>query len=86
MSRVHEIELDLTKSLVDDPRAGHNRWHPDIPAVLRCAPGDTVALQARDGYDGQINRDSTAADVMAMDAARIHPLTGPVYVEDAEPR
>ncbi|KAA0120217.1 acetamidase/formamidase family protein [Mycolicibacterium sp. P9-22] len=85
MSDVYEIELDLTKSLVEDPRSGHNRWHPDIPAVLRCAPGDTVALRARDGYDGQITRDSTAADVLAMDAARIHPLTGPVYIEDAEP-
>ncbi len=85
MSHVHEIELDLTRSLVDDPRAGHNRWHPDIPAVLRCAPGDTVALRARDGYDGQISRNSTAADVLAMDAARIHPLTGPVFIEGAEP-
>lgn len=85
MSHVYEIELDLTRSLVDDPRAGHNRWHPDIPAVLRCAPGDTVAMRARDGYDGQITRGSTAADVLTMDPARIHPLTGPVYVEDAEP-
>ena len=85
MSHVREIELDLTKSLVEDPRGGHNRWHPDIPAVLRCSPGETVALQARDGYDGQINRYSTAADVLTMNAARIHPLTGPVYVEGAEP-
>ncbi|MGV9796802.1 acetamidase/formamidase family protein [Mycobacterium sp. NPDC003449] len=82
---MHEIELDLTKSLVDDPHAGHNRWHPDIPAALRCAPGDTVALRARDGYDGQITRHSTAADVLRMDTARIHPLTGPVHIEGAEP-
>ncbi|MGW0162552.1 acetamidase/formamidase family protein [Mycobacterium sp. NPDC003323] len=85
MSGVHEIELDLTRPLVEDPRSGHNRWHPDIPAVLRCAPGDTVAMRARDGYDGQITRDSTAEDVLRMDAARIHPLTGPVYIQDAEP-
>jgi len=85
MSGMHEIEVDLSRSLVQDPRAGHNRWHPDIPAVLRCAPGDTVAMRARDGYDGQITRDSTAADVLTMDTARIHPLTGPVYVEGAEP-
>ncbi|EJZ06671.1 formamidase [Mycolicibacterium vaccae ATCC 25954] len=82
---MHEIELDLTKPLVADPRAGHNRWHPDIPAALRCMPGDTVVLPARDGYDGQITRDSTAEDVLRMDTARIHPLTGPVYVEGAEP-
>lgn len=85
MTPVHEIELDLTRPLVDDPRAGHNRWHPDIPAALHCAPGDTVALRARDGYDGQITRDSTAADVLRMDTARIHPLTGPVHIEGAEP-
>lgn len=85
MNAVHEIELDLNRPLVDDPRLGHNRWHPDIPAVLRCAPGDTVALRARDGYDGQITRDSTAADVLGMDTARIHPLTGPVHIDGAQP-
>jgi len=84
MSTVHEITLDLSKPLVDDPRSGHNRWHPDIPAVLRCAPGDTVAIQARDGYDGQFDRNSTPDDVLRADTARIHPLTGPVHVEDAE--
>lgn len=85
MSTQHTIELDLSRPLVEDPRAGHNRWHPDIPPVLRCAPGDTVAIQARDGYDGQFTRDSTAEDVLKADLARIHPLTGPVHVEGAEP-
>lgn len=85
MNATHEIALDLSRSLVEDPRAGHNRWHPDIPAVLHCAPGDVVAIDARDGYDGQFTRASTAADVLRADLARIHPLTGPVHIDGAEP-
>lgn len=80
-----ELAVDLTRSLVDDPSTGHNRWHPDIPPVLRCAPGDTVSLRTRDGYDGQFGPHSTAEDVLTADMARIHPLTGPVHVEGAEP-
>jgi formamidase len=80
-----ELEVDLSRPLVDDPSAGHNRWHPDIPPVLRCAPGDTVSIRTRDGYDGQFGPRSTPEDVLKADLARIHPLTGPVHVEGAEP-
>lgn len=85
MNVTHEIAVDLSRPLIEDPGAGHNRWHPDIPAVLRCVPGDIVAIDTRDGYDGQFSRDSTADDVLRADLARIHPLTGPVHIEGAEP-
>ncbi|ABK73843.1 acetamidase/formamidase family protein [Mycolicibacterium smegmatis] len=85
MNVTHEITVDLDRPLIADPRAGHNRWHPDIPAVLRCVPGDIVAIDTRDGYDGQFGRASTADDVLRADLARIHPLTGPIHIEGAEP-
>ncbi|BCB88137.1 acetamidase/formamidase family protein [Phytohabitans suffuscus] len=81
----HRIELDLTRSLFDDHRRGHNRWHPDIEPTLRVAPGDIVDVDMRDGLDYQIWPHSGVDDVVALDVTRGHPLTGPIYVEGAEP-
>jgi formamidase len=81
----HEIAVDLGRPLKDEPGTGHNRWHPDIPPVIRCEPGDEVAMGTRDALDGQIGPDSKVEDVAAVDLSVVHPLTGPVYVEGAEP-
>jgi formamidase len=82
---VHEIRVDPTKPLRDQPGAGHNRWHPDIPPVVRCEPGDEVVLETLDALDGQCTPDTTADQVAGMDLTVVHPLTGPVYVAGAEP-
>lgn len=63
----------------------HNRWHPDLEPVVSVRPGDVVTLETRDGLDGQLTRDSVHADCAALDLGLGHPLTGPVYVEGAEP-
>ena len=80
----HEIRIDHTKTLADEPGYGHNRWHPDIPPVLTIEPGDEVLMETRDGGDMQVTRDSSLNDVVNLDLNVIHPLTGPVYVKDAE--
>lgn len=85
MSRTHRVELDYSKPLSEDPGTGHNRWHPAIPPILRVDPGDEVVLDTRDGFDGQFRPDSTAQDVGAADLFRLHALTGPVYINNAEP-
>ena len=82
---VHEVKTDTRVPLVAAPSTGHNRWHPAIAPAVRVSSGDTVVMRTRDGYDGQFDRNSTAEDVAAADMNRIHPLTGPVYVEDALP-
>ena len=63
----------------------HNRWHPDLEPVARVAPGAVVTLETRDGLDGQLTRESTHADCGRLDDGLAHPLTGPVFVEGAEP-
>jgi formamidase len=68
----------------DDPRC-HNRWHPAIPPVAVAAPGDTVIFGTRDAFDHGLDRNSTAADVVALNLNLVHPLTGPLFVEGAEP-
>ena len=81
----HEIRIDQSKTLSDEPGTGHNRWHPDIPPILTIEPGDEVLMETRDGGDQQISRDSTLDDLLQLDLNLVHPLTGPIYVMDAEP-
>jgi formamidase len=81
----HEIRIDRSKTLLEEPNTGHNRWHPDIPPLVRCEPGDEVVLETRDAFDGQMGPDATLETVAAPDLDVVHPLTGPVYVEGAEP-
>ena len=82
---VHEIRIDRSKTLLEEPDTGHNRWHPDIPPMVRCEAGDEVVLETRDAFDGQMGPDATLETVAAPNLDVVHPLTGPVYVEGAEP-
>ena len=81
----HEIRIDSSLPLTAQPQTGHNRWHPDIPPLVRCQPGDEVVMETRDALDGPLNADSTIEDLGKVDLGVVHPLTGPVYVEGAEP-
>jgi formamidase len=80
----HEVRVDYAKSLAEEPETGHNRWHPDIPPVVRCDPGEEVVLRTRDALDGQMGPQATVDDVAAPNLNVVHPLTGPVYVNGAE--
>jgi formamidase len=82
---VHEIRIDRAKTLLDEPNTGHNRWHPDVPPAVQCQPGDEVVLETRDAFDGQMSPDVSLEVVGAPNLDVVHPLTGPVYVEGAEP-
>ncbi|HEV2918420.1 MAG TPA: acetamidase/formamidase family protein, partial [Actinomycetota bacterium] len=81
----HEVRVDYARSLAEQPETGHNRWHPDIPPVVTCDPGDEVVLQSRDAFDGQMGPQATLETVAGPNLNVVHPLTGPVYVNGAEP-
>jgi formamidase len=81
----HRISLDLGTSLVGSPQKGHNRWHPALSPAARVRPGDTVVADTRDGTDGQITASTSRKELARVDVNRIHPLTGPIFIEDAEP-
>src|SRR5207247_9569867 len=83
---VKSIEIDRSKRLKDQPSTGHNRFHPDIPPIIVVEEGEEVVLATRDGVDGQLGPSTTEADLAKMDAGAIHPLTGPVFVNGAQPR
>lgn len=79
------IELDYSRPCAAEPHKGHNRWHPDIPPALYADPGEEVSLQTRHAFDGQITPATRPADLLQTDLGLVHPLTGPVYVNGAEP-
>ena len=68
---------------VNDPKC-HNRWHYAIPRVASADPGDVVVFGTRDAFDHSLDRNSTEADVVALNLNLVHPLTGPLYVRGAK--
>jgi acetamidase/formamidase len=63
----------------------HARWNKDLEPLLTIAEGETVLIETRDTSDNQIHPSFTMEDVGKVDTDRIHPLTGPLYIEGAEP-
>jgi acetamidase/formamidase len=63
----------------------HFGWDHSIPPVLTVAPGTTIEFDCPDASGGQVVAASTAADVMTLDFGRINPVTGPVFIDGAEP-
>jgi acetamidase/formamidase len=63
----------------------HSRWNRHLPPRLHIAPGDTVHLDCVDSSGSQVHPAMTLADFLNIDRGRIHALTGPIFVEGAEP-
>ncbi|MBH98968.1 MAG: acetamidase [Rhodospirillaceae bacterium] len=70
----------------EDPHC-FNRLHPDIPMAGRAEPGQGLVLKTRNSIDAQLDPESTFIDERFSDPilGTVHPLTGPVYIEGAEP-
>ena len=75
------IEVDHTLSSENT----HNRWSRAIPPVLTVPSGAVVEIETKEASDGQLALDSTSDAIATLDFDPIHPLTGPIYVETAEP-
>ena len=71
--------------LEQQPHLGHNRWHPDIEPKLYVSSGDEVVLEAIDPFNAQLTHEGELDELEHLDLTQCHPLTGPVYVEGAEP-
>ena len=63
----------------------HLRWSRHLPPVHTVPSGSIVHFDALDASNGQITRDSTAADIQNFDVRLADPAFGPVYVTGAEP-
>lgn len=63
----------------------HSHWSRLIEPVLTVPSGSVIEVYTEEASDGQLTPESTVEDLDDLDFDPIHPLTGPVYVEDAEP-
>ncbi|WP_316859554.1 acetamidase/formamidase family protein [uncultured Cohaesibacter sp.] len=63
----------------------HFGWDNSLSPVLQIAPGETIEFSCQDASAGQITSTSTVEDLMARDASKVNPVTGPVFVQGAEP-
>jgi len=64
-----------------------NRIHPDIPMAAWAEPGQTIVFKTRNAGDSNLDPDSTHEDERGEPpyTAAVHPLTGPVYINGANP-
>jgi formamidase len=79
------FKVDLTKPMDQQELPGHNRWHPDIPAVVSVNPGEVFRIECKDWTDGQIKDNDDPSDVENVDLTVVHVLSGPIWVNGAEP-
>jgi formamidase len=79
------FKVDLTKPMDQQELPGHNRWHPDIPAVVSVNPGEVFRIECKDWTDGQIKNDDSPDDVRDVDLTLVHVLSGPIWVNGAQP-
>jgi len=82
---MQHFKIQPGKPLAEQAELGHNRWHPDIPFLSKVKPGEEIIIESLDFLDAQIRDDDKVDDVRNVDLTRAHPLTGPFYIEGAEP-
>jgi len=63
----------------------HNKFSNTIEPALRVPSGAIIEALTEEATDGQLALGSTSADVANVSFEPIHPITGPVYVEGAQP-
>lgn len=78
-NQVPEVDFELTSDQT------HNRWSSAIEPVLTVPSGSVIKVGTEEASDRQLNVNSTLEDLANLSFDPIHPLTGPVYVENAEP-
>lgn len=90
---IHENhDSDITeKSIVPEPDftltadQTHNKFSRTITPAITVPSGSVIEVYTQEVTDNQLNINSTLEDLKNLSFDPIHPLTGPVYVEGAEP-
>lgn len=63
----------------------HFGWDNSLVPAERVEPGSTILFHCHDSSAGQLGPSSTVADVATLDFGKINPVSGPLFVEGAEP-
>ncbi len=75
MTRAHFLEAEPT----------HSIWDRSLEPRLHIAPGDEVQISCVDASGSQVRPGMSTADYLNIDRTRIHALTGPIWIDGAEP-
>ncbi len=62
----------------------HNKFSKLIPPVLTVKSGAVIKADTYEASDRQLHSKANLEDLANIDFGPIHPITGPVYVEEAE--
>ncbi len=81
---VSETGLPEPDFVIDTDQT-HTKFSRAIPPAIRVPSGSVVEAHTHEATGGQLRIDSTVADFENVDMDRVHTLTGPIYVEGAEP-
>ena len=79
------MSYDIDYELSDADENVHHVWDNSLDPALTIETGDIVRFECRDALNGQITEDSTAEELGNVSFDPVHPLTGPVAIEGAEP-
>jgi len=63
----------------------HSVWDRSLRPRLHIAPGDEVQIECVDASGGQVAPGMSLAEYLTIDRTRIHALSGPIWIEGAEP-
>lgn len=63
----------------------HSVWNRALPPRLCIDSGDSIDFQCVDASGAQVQPGMTTQEFLAIDRTRIHALTGPVWINGAEP-
>lgn len=78
-------KIEATFHLTQDQT--HNKFSRLIPPVIKVPSGAVIEAFTKEASDKQISINTTTEELRKMEFNRdlVHPLTGPVYVEGAQP-
>ncbi len=63
----------------------HLGWDNSLAPAHRITPGTTLEFEILDAGGGQFNRKSGLQDLINLDFGSVNPVTGPIFIEGAEP-
>ncbi len=78
-SQLPEADYKLTSDQT------HNKFSRTIEPILTINSGDVVEISTEEATDGQLSINSDTSDLMNLSFDPIHPLTGPIYINEAKP-
>ncbi len=82
---IEKSENTITPQFTLTKDQTHNKFSSAIEPILKVKSGAIIEVFTEDAFDEQFNLNSTVEDLKNLNFEPIHPLTGPVYVEDASP-